>query len=369
MPLTPKGQIDRTGVISFHDASISIWEDSIPSPSGEGGFKARDAWEREFKRQVFARVIQTLHRLGWTVAPWDSEHYRLLAPRRRTCRKGDLHGELSIDGRVVEFKMWQDVTPSENPNGGRHDFDKLIRMPYVLRLEVERTRRRISEYLCNVFSGYSVKQKKIDSPNPDPLAWFNDKWDDEYEKKRGTHRFKRGADGWPSEEELNSWDRKDADGLVLNHGDVRWLRNHKGHLLRGRVYGGINGRWTLVYGPGERDYTCAQAGEFFTYKPDMTPAKSPDPRQRRKRLEQELKKAVAAMDFKRAQLLKSALFPEGPLYAIWSKEKRVYFDIMYCGYRESIADAGKYTRDELRPYLGDKLETDQYKAVPITEAA
>jgi len=31
----------------------------------------------------------------------------------------------------------------------------------------------------------------------------------------------------------------------------------------------------------------------------------------------------------------------------------------------SFGDAGKYTRAELKPYLGDKLETDQYKAVLV----
>jgi hypothetical protein len=71
------------------------------------------------------------------------------------------------------------------------------------------------------------------------LAYFNDVGDGEYEKKRGVHRFNRGTDGWPDYETvLQSWDRKDRDGNLLCHGDVRCVRNHKGHLLRGRVYGG-----------------------------------------------------------------------------------------------------------------------------------
>lgn len=361
------GPIDREGVICLHDASLKIWEDGIPSHNAIGGFKARDAWEAAFKAEVFDLIAATLASIGWTIGPWDgAKHYPAIAESRRTCgHKSGLQAELSVSGRCVELEMWQDVTPSENPNGGKYDFNKLGRMPYVLRLEVERTRRRVIKALCDAHSGYSVSPPRLSSPNPDPLAWFNDSWDDEYERKRGGHRFKRGADGWPSDDELKSWCRKDADGIELHQGVERYLRNHKGRLIRGRVYGGINGRWTLVYGPGAGDYTSAQANEFFTCSPSEVPAKVCPPRERRKRLERELQKAIKALDFKRAETLKNVLFPAGPLYAIYSKKDGLYFAIMYCGYRSSLADAGKYTRDELKPYLGNALETDQYKAVPI----
>ncbi len=155
MALTPKGQIARGGRVSFGDASVSVREESIPSANSVDGFKKRDAWELAFKRQVFARVVQTLNRIGWAVGPWErAELYQSISDRHRTCSKGGLQGELSVSGRCIDFKMWQDVTPSENRNGGQYDFDKEKRMPYVLRLEMERTRRSIRDYLCNVFTGY-----------------------------------------------------------------------------------------------------------------------------------------------------------------------------------------------------------------------
>lgn len=311
------GRIDRVGKIHFHDAALSIWEEGLNSSMSH---QQRDAWEREFKQQVFLRIAQMLRRLGWTctmpaIKDHDVEHYggavaRWAAERHRACAKGDLKGELDVSGRTIKFEMWQGVnTPTRPDHGGRYESNKEACMPYVLRLEMERTRRRIRDYLCNVFTGYTFKPLKISSPNPDPLAYFNDGWDGEYEKRRGTHRFDRGSDGWPSDKELSSWGRKDKDGALLNHGAVRWMRDRKGRLLRGRVYGGINGMWMFVYGPGQRDHTHESGNRFFTYRPGETPRKEVDERVRRKRLEQELAKAIKAMNFERAAVLRDVMLP------------------------------------------------------------
>ena len=297
----------RTGTISFNDASLSIWEE--PGRA----VMVNDGWKSAFKKDVFARIIQQLNRMGWNceVPAEMVERYSLSFARNyRSCRKGDLHGELSLSGRHIEFAMWQELHNVSNRNGGRYDFDKEQRMPYLLRLQMQITRCRLRDYLVNVFDGYVFTTERVSSPNPDPLAYFNARWDGEYEKRRGTHRFERGPDGWPSERELSSWDRKDADGRPLSHGQVRWVRDHQGRLRRGRVYGGINGMWMLVYGPGRRDHTHESARNFFTYVTDM-PRKKVSEYQRRKRLQAELDLAVRAMNFERAAVLRDVLCPDG----------------------------------------------------------
>lgn len=374
---TPKGQIERTGIVNFGDASLSVWEEGISAARNAGGYAGETAWKLAFKRDVFARIVQQLNRIGWTVTMPEIDqhavkHYgggvaRESAERKRFCTKGDLKADLSISGRVVEFNMFQSVNcPTRADHDGRYEWDKEEVMPYVLRLEMERTRRRIRDYLCNVFTGYSFRKPTLTSPNPDPLAYFNDKWDSEYDKLRGCHRFSRGPDGWPSDKELGSSYRKDKDGEILRHGDVRWMRDSKGRLRRGRVYGGINGMWMMVYGPGRRDHAHESANTFFTYRPGETPPKVTPMDLRRKRLERLLQNAVAAMDFRRAQQLKDILFPTGQLYVIWHKERNVYFDVMYSGYRKGISDAGRYTLAELKPYLGSTLENDHLKAVLVS---
>lgn len=315
MTLT-KGRIDRAGRVVFHDASLAIWEEGIAAARDAGGFNGAELWERQFKREVFARIVQTLRRIGWTcIIPPDhiKQYGKRFAENFRYCTKGDLQADLNLSGRHIDLKMFQNVNAPERPDhGGRYQHNQERHMPYLLRLEMERTRRRIRDYLCNVFTGYEFQPPKIRSPNPSPLAYFNDSWDGEHEKKRCTHRFKRDESGWPSDAELASWSRKDKDGAILRHGDVRWLRDRKGQLLRGRVYGGINGMWMLVYGPGKHDHTHESAGRFFTYQAGETPRKLIDTSVRQKRLEKELAEAVKVMKFERAAVLRDILHPGNP---------------------------------------------------------
>jgi len=361
--------IARTGTVHFHDASLAVWEEGLNSHMT---MKQRDAWETQFKRDVFARIIQSLNRLGWTVAPWhDADKYPAIARSHRTCHKGDLKGDLSISGRHIEFKMFQSVNcPTRPDHEGRYESNKEACMPYLVRLEMQRTRNRIRDYLCNVFEGYEFRPAKIASANPDPLAYFNDSWDGEYEKKRGTHRFKRGADGWPDHSEVRERARTDRDGVQMDHGDVRCARDRKGRLLRGRVYGGINEQWMLVYGPGPSDFTHVYHNQLFTYRPGETPAKDLPESERRKKLQRLLEQATKALNFERAAVLRDLLFPKAEaLYLIQCLKDDLYFGSNYSGYTHDTAHAGKYTREQLKPYLKGGLETRDHRAVLVREAA
>ena len=125
-------QIERTGTIHFGDASFSIWEEGLG-----GTPKERDNWERKFKREVFARIIQQLNRLGWTVGPWeDAAHYKAIANNHRSCNKGPLRGELEASGRIIKFEMFQAINcPTRPDHEGRYESDKEGVMPYLLRLD------------------------------------------------------------------------------------------------------------------------------------------------------------------------------------------------------------------------------------------
>lgn len=316
--------IAREGVVSFGDASLSVWEEGISAARNAGGWDAARAWERTFKRDVFARIVQTLRRLGWTVVmpaidPHSVKHYggtvaRWSAEAKRFCTKGDLKADLNISGRHIEFQMFQSVNCPTRPDyEGRYESNKEACMPYVMRLEMHRTRRRIRDYLCNVFEGYTFRPSRIESANPDPLAYFNDSWDGAYEKKRGTHRFSRGPDGWPDASAVGEYARKDGDGARLDHGNVRCTYDrYNGRLRIGPVYGGINEQWLMVYGPGSSDFTHVYRTELFTYRPGATPARWFPENVRRKRQQAALDKAVKAMKFERAAALRDVLHPKVP---------------------------------------------------------
>ncbi|TYK74325.1 hypothetical protein FSY45_19365 [Comamonas sp. Z1] len=339
--LTPKGQIQREGSVNFGDASISIWEEGIPRE-----WKAAKEWEVLFKRQVFARIVQTLNRLGWTCEiPQDyiKQYGQAFARDYRICHKGDLKGWLETSGRVIRFEMWQDVTPSKNRNGGRYDFDKEKRMPYVIRLEMERTRRRIRDYLCAVFSGYAFETVKRTN-NPKPLTITA------IDRVTG----KRDQD-WL--EEPDSYHSTSADGHQLQNGMRVYFYDHHGRMGTGIAYCD-GGMWDLV--TGKWDWARKCNSELYVRCPGDPRIKKND-RLRRQRLEDLMGKAIKAMDFKRAEVLKGILWPAPePLYLI--RKGDAYFRPNYSGYTTDTVHAGKYTAAELKPYASD-IERGDLQAI------
>lgn len=356
------GPINRTGTVHFGDASLSVWEEGL---STRMSHKERDAWELAFKREVFARIVQQLNRLGWTVDqpainPHDVKHYgglvaRWATERRRNCSKGDLKGELEISGRTIKFEMWQGVnTPTRPDHGGRYEHDKEGCMPYLLRLEMERTRRRIRDYLCNVFTGYT-----FEPPREPPMGLMGLTAEEKAaHNRRTTGHYKPELDHAVIHSKENA---RALDGGTIEHGGRVWALDHKGRVVTGTAYYSLNNRWQIV--TGRYGLTYAGTESIFTSPPDNLRMKR-NARERRRRLEGELAKAVKAMNFRRAEVLKNILWPTPePLFFIMKGD--AYFAPNYRGYRDNPVDAGRYTEAELKPYASS-IKNGSLKAVPVS---
>lgn len=253
------------------------------------------------------RLLRVLKRLGFSLKPDPNivKYYQIFTKYHRIGQSGDLFVHCQTYPTGSEFVFYQEVI-KENPHGGRYDFDKVKKMPYLVRKRFERA---VSTLKIDLLSRGFIERTKVASPIPDPLIYFNDIWDMPYERARGIHRFERDDTGWPSAKALGSWGRKDRDGAELTHGALRYARDQKGYLLRGRVYGGINGRWMMIYGPGSRDHTHVSSHELFTCSPGSVPRKQyPNPKKGRKkaveRIRRKMTDAVKAEDFEAAARLR-----------------------------------------------------------------
>ncbi|MFP3979128.1 hypothetical protein [Marinobacter sp. KMM 10035] len=335
-------QIDRTGKVTFGDASVNVWEDLV-----RRGWDEWQEYERGFKSQTFKRIVQQLNRLGWSVeVPADmiEQYGRSFAEDYRHCRKGNLQGLLDLSGRCIKFEMWQDVANVDNPNGGRYDFDKEQRMPYLLRLEMERTRRRIRDYLCNVFSGYEFQADRNDgrSNKRGPGSLTAVEWVD------GCYQTSWHFKGDITNYEIAEYNRKSGDGAKLSHGQRVWFADRKGRICTGIAYYNINNMWWVV--TGKFDVSNESASNLYSICPE-NPKQKRNGRLRRKRLESELSKAVKSMDFLRAQKLKEIVFPtDEPLFMVYHKGHGCYHRSSFCGYTKDTADAGRFTWEELGPF-------------------
>ena len=283
----------RSGIVRFGDAKLSVWE--------EPG-RVESAWEKIFKRNVFLRMVQQMNRLGWVcIVPPDmiEQYSESFARNFRYCRKGDLQAQLSISGRHIELEMWQDVANREHPKSGRYDYGKEARMPYLLRLEMERTRRRIRDYLCGVFDGY-----RFDPPNQ-PRGFYGltaRAWIEREVSRCWHYKPELGRRGG----EEHAYNSKSGEGYVITHGSRVWTTDYKGRMVTGTAFYNINNMWWVIIGR----YECLNVAcfEIYTQRPaDLRTKRNIMLRQRR--LKDELAKAVKTMRFERAAVLRDILYP------------------------------------------------------------
>lgn len=324
--------INRSGKVTFRDASLSVWEE----PSGP----VRPDWEAKFKKEVFLRIVQQLNRLGWTcIVPPDmiAQYSVTFARMHRYCRKGDLQADLSISGRCIELKMWQDVANATHRSGGKYEFDKEPKMPYLLRLEMERTRRRIRDYLCAVFSDYSFAP-------PKPKMGMSGVTAMEYaaHSRRTTGHYVAELD---RARICNPGYDTSADGHPLENGVKVYAEDYRGRIITGTAFYSLNGSWQVV--TGRYDVAYVWHTQIWVNSPGNLRVRR-NAGIRRKRLEGELSKAVVAMNFERASVLRDILFPKGePVFMVFHNEHEAYHGPAFSGYTKDAAQAGKFTAAEV----------------------
>lgn len=354
-------QIQREGRVTFGDASLFVCEEGISAAREAGGWEGQKAWERQYKRDVFARIVQAMRRIGWTVTmpeidPHDIKHYggrvaRWSAESKRHCVKGNLKADLSISGRSINLEFFQNVNAPDRPDhDGRYQSDKEFHMPYLMRLEMERTRRKVSTYLCNVFAGYRFEPKKPGRMSKrDPrgltaMAFVQARYDESWHFKGDWEKWVDAHSGKGLVGCFNG-DRKTADGALLEHGQRVYFADRKGRVCTGVAYYNINNMWWVV--SGKYAVTNEASFELYAASPGDLRRKRNE-RARRKRLETELNKAVAAMDFRRAEVLRDLIFPRGePLFVLWHSGHEAYHCAGFSGYAKDQMHAGKFTRAEL----------------------
>lgn len=324
--------INRSGQVSFHDASLHVWE--------EPGGQVRPEWEAKFKKEVFLRIVQQLNRLGWVcTVPQDmvTQYSLSFAQRHRYCRKGDLQGELSVSGRCIEFKMWQGVANITHPSGGKYEFDKEQKMPYLLRLEMDRTRRRVRDYLCAVFSGYTFSPAKpvigVAGVTASEYAAYRRRTSGHYVAELDRARI--CSTGYATS----------ADGHPLENGVRVYAQNRRGQMITGTAFYSLNGNWDVV--TGRYSLECIWHKQIWVKNPGNLRVKR-NAHIRRKRLEGELSKAVLAMNFERAATLRDILFPkDAQLYMVFHEDHDAYHGPSFSSYTKDSTLAGKFTAAEV----------------------
>lgn len=353
--------INRSGKVRFGNARLDIWEEGLGAARGQGGGEAAKAWEHQFKKDVFARIVQTLNRLGWKLVIPDEKIKSYGMPFARSfryCVKGDLKADLRISGRCIELKFFQSVnTPDRSDNEGRYQRELEYHMPYLVRLEMIRTRNTIRRYLCNVFTDYIFDSETHDGRNKKrgitgltaleyleacykSNCHFKGDWAD--------YKNKNSISGLASCFNRN---RKSAEGALLEHGQRVFFFDTKGRIKTGIAYYNINNMWWVA--SGKYAVTNMASFELHVELPENHRVKRNDGK-RRKRLEEELSKSIAEHNFERSCTLRDILFPEGrAIYCLYNNEDRRYHRPGLNGYTNDQSKAGRFSFAELEGMQND----------------
>lgn len=315
------------GTISIHDSSLSVWEEG-----------------RDFDgmtNDVLSHLVRTLRSLGWMVRGDRriEKNFPTLKRNHRHCRLGHLEAKISLGGRHLELKFFQNIANIENPNGGEYEFGILERMPYLLRLQTINTMAKIAADLHTTF-GYTLLAMKPghNDYRPGGLTAMD--------------RLERYyAESWHTDKELgyssganSRYNNTSANGSTIRHGTTVWLKDRKGRRwLRGTAYYNINSMWWVVTDKWSMMNISSRA--IYTTKPNDLRDCSNN-QHHRSRLEKQLLDAIANLDFIRAGKLRKKLFGDQPLYRIWNNEKQAWYATACCGYSTDTSRAGLYTKDE-----------------------
>lgn len=336
----------RVGSLRIHDAKLMVWEEDVN--------------ETEFQRVVFGPMIRFLRDRGWTLGadPQTRKHYRILSPRTRSGCCGDLKAHIRLSGRSIEVELWQDVANITHVNGGRYEFNKMEKMPNRLRLQCIATLRALAGFLRQRH-GYTLDLPEIGARDLSAAGIDTEAWVMERLTKSGHYKPELGRAEW-----WGDYNRKSGDGVLLEHGQPVWFRDDAQRWARGRAFYDLNNNWIVIV--GRASVAWVSAHNLFANRPVNLRGRS-NPWKRRKRLEQELQKAIARMDFRRAAALREVmdriLFSGAPLYRIWSDKQDAWYATNAEGYASDASRAGLYTEAEARDRIGGM---DFLRGVPVT---
>lgn len=312
--------------VNLHDTHIGLWQ--------------ADANDPTFRAEIYEPLLRLMKRNGWHVAadPRILKHYRCLSKNNRLCARGDLRAEISCSGRVVEIDLWSEAARQDNSNGRRYDFDKRERAPYLDRVRFDLETRRVLAWLGER-AELTAKPRRDVGCGADFGQLTSDAHIERRIRETGHYVPELGrARFYNSPREQTS-----GDGKLLAHGAQVWFRDRKGRILRGQAFYILGQNWLIKVGRFGT-YHASHWDIFVDQPADLR--RKRNEKEGRKRLEQELVKAVRREDYLRADHLKGLLFGKEQVYRIWSRKNDAYYGVRYCGYTSDSASAGRYTKAE-----------------------
>lgn len=224
---------------------------------------------RQFEHYCyFYQILHMLEAEGFMMLkdPEVSRQFKLISKNYWYGKRGELEFTARKYPNGFEIEFFQNVI-FDNPNGGRYDFDKLAKMPHLIRLQYMVYMRKIIEKLKTLteVKETTVPRAKnaVDKIKIDLVYNWRLFSDMNFDLTTMNH-------------EPESYYGKDRDGKIIHNGDLKYFRQRRnGYISRGRVYYRANMQWWAVI--NEREAVIVNNSDLFDDFPSGEPARmAPD---------------------------------------------------------------------------------------------
>ncbi|KYQ82513.1 hypothetical protein AWW72_18070 [Acinetobacter sp. NRRL B-65365] len=251
--------ITFTGKMTFGDASMCI---QVDRPSFKSWSEEEAHWNSQLHIQVFNTVLTELSNLGYSI---KQQTNIFTSPDHKYCRKGDLRLDVEVENGCVVFHFYQNVNAPNRPDhGGRYEHNQQKLMPYLMLLEMKRTRNRIKKLFMECY-GFTFEEdfkrkSRFEIVGPEGLTALE--WIEEDYKADGITLEKLEASSYGYTSEYNN---QSADKKRLVQGLQVWFYERKKRLNVGKVYYRSNSMWWVV--TGKYGYAIESSNSLYVEKP------------------------------------------------------------------------------------------------------
>lgn len=232
--------------------------------------RSADNWRSyQFKHYgYFYRILHMLENEGFKVEkdPDVLKMFKRISKDHWYGKRGELEFTAKKYQNGFEIEFFQNVI-FDNPNGGRYDFNKLSKMPYMIRLQYIVYMRKIVEMLNTL-----TETENLTLP-PAKTAAEMIRRDLVY----NWHFYKdMNFNLLTMDHEPESYYRLDRNKKPIHNGDMKYFRNSwNGYIMRGRVYYRANMQWWAII--NDRKAVVVNNYDLFDDFPSGEPARmAPD---------------------------------------------------------------------------------------------
>jgi len=249
--------------------SYSIYDTTISFINETDRGAKKDWLKHKFRHYgYFYRIMNMLAAEGFNVRQ-DPDVDKIIRIDHWIGKRGDL--EFNAEKYPAGFKVqfFQNVV-YENRNGGRYDFDKLEKMPYMIRLQYQKYMNRLVKLLESLVDAENKTTPHMKSAEDQIKTDLVYNWHFYNSMDFDLHDL----DGKTPEN--ISYYTRDKNGKEIRNGDMKYFRNHwNGYLMRGRVYYRANMHWWAII--NDREIMLTENSDLFDDFPSGEPARiAPD---------------------------------------------------------------------------------------------